>query len=82
MAVTPLNMSVDQYVPPKQLIERMAIIGVVGFCERASHNLVKAMRAGGMPVICGNCVRPSDAYAFLQANPDWRPFGKKNHATK
>lgn len=69
-------MSIEQYCPPKQLTDKLSAIGAGSLCARACYSLVKCMKGAGMPVIRGNCVRPSDAYAFLQANPSWRPFSK------
>jgi len=71
-------MNVEHYCPPKQLPDKLAAIGAGSFCERACRHLAKSMLERGMPVIRGNSVRPSDAYAFLQANPSWKPFSKKN----
>jgi len=73
-------MSIEHYVPPKQLGEKLSAIGVSKLDYRACLALAHAMRAKGMPVILGHCVRASDAYAFLQANPDWRPFPKKKQS--
>jgi hypothetical protein len=71
-------MNIEHYCPPKQLSDRLSAIGAGSFCERACYRIAEAMRLSGMPVIRGNSVRPSDAYAFLQANPNWRPFSKRN----
>jgi hypothetical protein len=69
-------MSIEQYCPPKQLPDKLSAIGAGCLCARACYRLVESMKSAGMPVIRGNSVRPSDAYAFLQANPNWRPFSK------
>ena len=68
--------NVEDYIPPKRMPDALAAMGVVGWSLRACQNIAKAMKSRGMPVMRCNCIRPSDAYAFLQANPNWTPFGK------
>jgi hypothetical protein len=70
-------MHVESFCQPKQLSTHLEVMGAGKLCLQACYHLANAMKAGGMPVIRGKSVRPSDAYAFLQANPDWRPFAKK-----
>ncbi len=70
---------VETYVPPKQLSAQLEAMGAGPLNLNACYSLTTAMRKAGMPVIRGKSVRPSDAYAFMQAHPEWRPFGKQNN---
>lgn len=73
-----MNSGVEQFVPPKNMTDELADMGLAGYNYRACRNLARSMKRAGMPVMRGNAIRPSDAFSFLQANPDWRPFNKAN----
>jgi hypothetical protein len=44
---------------------------------RGCRSLITAMRKAGAPVLRRFRVRPTDALAWAQANPTWRPHGRK-----
>lgn len=73
-------MNVENFYPPKQLGDKLAEMGVEGFRYWHSRELINAMRSDGKyTVIRGNSVRPSEAFAFLEVNRNWKPFaGRKN----
>lgn len=71
-------MNVEQFCSPKQLGDKLAELGAHGYGTLQCRRLTKAMREDGKyTVIRGNSVRPSEAFAFLEVNRNWRPFGKK-----
>jgi len=68
---------VEAFYGPKELGDRLLAMGISGLnTARKCRSLATAMREHGMPTVLRYCVRPSDAYSFLQANPEWRPFSK------
>lgn len=73
-------MSHERFVTIKELAGALASFGVEAIGYKRARLLVHAMRQRGCTVISRNMVRPSDAYAFLLANPDWAPY--KQHAEK
>jgi len=71
-------MNVEQFCTPKQLGDKLAEMGIRGIGYRRCVALVNDMRESGKyTVMSGNLVRPSEAFAFLEVNQNWKPFGKK-----
>lgn len=71
-------MKVEEFCTPKQLGDKLRELGIPGFNLRQSRSLVSDMKQDGKyTIIRGNSVRPSEARAFLEVNPSWKPFGKK-----
>jgi hypothetical protein len=70
----------ERYCPPQELPDALAALGCPGWEVRACRELVKAMRRDGGRVMRKKWVRPSEAAAWLLANPEWCPFGKNQSA--
>jgi hypothetical protein len=62
----------EPFVAPKNLGDELAKLGLPAYRPRVCRNLVRSMRDSGLLVMPRNLVRASDAFAFLQANPDWK----------
>lgn len=71
-----MNTKAEPYLPPKELGDALAALGVPGFEIRACRKLVRAMREAGAPVVRKKYTRASDASAWLTAHPTWRPFAR------
>lgn len=74
-------MKVEPFVTPKQLGDKLAELGYPKIsCIGAARVLVSSMANAGFTVMPGKSVRPSEAFAFLQTNPTWRPFSRDTKA--
>jgi len=69
--------TLEKFVPPKELYRELDRFGVIPRCYFTALKLVASMRLHGMPVMGRHNVRPSDAYSFMLANPDWKPWTRK-----
>ena len=66
----------EPFLPPKELPDALAAIGLPGYSLRACYRLVHALKADGVAVVRGKYVRASDVLAFLVRRPGWQPFAK------
>ncbi len=69
-------MSAEKFVTIKELPSALEAFGIEPINYDRARRLVGAMRDQGMPVVCGRMVRPSDAFNFMTANQNWRPYRK------
>lgn len=72
----------EPFVTPKELGGKLEELGLCGYGTAACRHLVSSMKASGMTIMRGKSVRPSEAFAFLEANPRWRPFSKQTVKTR
>lgn len=73
-------MTVERFIRAKELRYALESFGIPLMPLKRAEHLIAAMRKHGMPVLSAHMVRPSDAYAFLLANPEWKPYSKKQPA--
>jgi len=72
-------MSVERFISAKELADSMSQFGLDPITYKRALKLIEAMIEHGMPAMYGRLVRPSDAYAFLAANPRWKPYTQKKN---